>query len=125
MEKNYDDKEIDRKIRKYNQAYVQVMVMLVAVLYLVFSAISWDFNVGEWHPITRGVYIVLFIGGWILFGHAVSDLKKTAREPRDIHNAVESALKEASENIKQSQTKSKFQERLEQLAKERKNPQDN
>lgn len=124
MEKNYDDKAIDLKLRKLKRAYVIVMSMLIAAIYVVFTIISWDFNVGNWHPITRGICILLFIVGWIFISLGYSGAKKEANEPRAIHEALQGALNNASEHLKDlekknSIKKSDFQQRLENLAKER------
>jgi hypothetical protein len=86
-----------------------VRIITALIIYLIYSFAEWDFNIANWGFFARLTFAILVIGSavmWWILGQIVSDSKKPKEEKKESPSDIIG--------------KSKFQQRLEELAEERK-----
>lgn len=108
MEEKTENQKIEEKIKpNYKKAVLIITFPCAVLLYILCSFVAWDINFSEWHWVVRLIFVVgvIFCFGFLTIMRWQVESEKNA----------ENNLKKYLSN----QTKSKFQQRLEELAKER------
>lgn len=107
MEEKTENQKIEEKIKpNYKKAVLIITFPCAVLLYILCSFVAWDINFSEWHWVVRLIFVV---GVIFCFGFLTIMRWKVESEKN-----IENNLKKFT-----SQTKSNFQQRLEELAKER------
>lgn len=127
MEKNKFNtiEEFNKKANALRRGGIFLTIVGMAILYAVLSFAEWSIDIREWHWVGRLIFIVLslfvffflqLITSRIIADIRMDNLNLFLKWPE----ISEEETKEAFD--KRPQTKSKFQQRLEDLAKERNKP---
>jgi Tfp pilus assembly protein PilO len=95
---------------------IKIVFGLMALMYLSASCIHWNLNMGEWHIASRIIFAIL--SALIIVIFVISYINSREELMTKVENKILS-LEENQEGENNLVSKSKFQQRLEDLAKEK------